>query len=385
MKKRISCDAQLLVETQVETAATSTDQGFTVEPDYVKISRSEYEEIKNRVSAIERRISVELQSAGIEEDSDKSVDNAINNVQYVYQKTLVEAEPLSPSTDHIAKRLSRELKIRRSCDQKVHRSPSARKIGSLRRRSREREKQNVDLKRNQSWHVNPSRKDSPRTPVMPSNAALNIRTPPTFTPQNKTIRSSASFHGKLNGTASPSGNWNTVEDLFTHSGSDNGRTPLNKLRSQNAGLVMEKAKFFDGLSETREMRRNRISANRRIGAQRNQTTRLLKVDDNKSNGKKSLSPQKRKSRSPRQNKVEYDTEKENLGVNNVDAGGKLMFSGLKECNRIETLGCNNNIVRGTPTIKRTLCTRSPKQLCKTPRIEAIKGCTPLKAKPVLKM
>lgn len=71
-----------------------------------------------------------------------------------YEKTLEEAEPLSPTTDQLARRFSRDLKIRRSTEQKVFRSPSARKIGSIRRRSRELERQqSVNLHRNQSWHV----------------------------------------------------------------------------------------------------------------------------------------------------------------------------------------------------------------------------------------
>lgn len=381
-KKRTSCDTQLPVKS---TIVEKTDQGFSVEPDYVKISRNEYEEIKNRVSAIEHRISIELQSAGIEEDSDKSVDHAISTVQYVYQKTLVEAEPLSPSTDHIARRLSKELKIRRSCDQKVHRSPSARKIGSLRRRSREREKQNIELKRNQSWHI--PLKDSPKTPVMLSSTTFKIKSPYTFSPENKNSRR-ASFHGtpiKLNCTISPNTNWKVSDDFSSNSGmsivsSNSTRTPLDKLRTQNAGLVMEKAKFFDGLSETREMRRNnKATGNRKIGTQRNQPSRLLKVED-KSNEKKSLSPQTRKSRSPRQ-KIQCSTGKENIGVRidvacNVE---KLQLNGLKECNRIESLSGTNINVRNTPTIKRALCTKSPKQLCKTPRIESVKRGTPLKA------
>lgn len=55
----------------------------------------------------------------------------------------------SPSTEHLANCLSRGLKIRRSAEQKVFRSPSARKIGNIRRRSQE----NVRLSRNKSWHL----------------------------------------------------------------------------------------------------------------------------------------------------------------------------------------------------------------------------------------
>ncbi|KAK5647345.1 hypothetical protein RI129_002237 [Pyrocoelia pectoralis] len=108
------------------------------EADYVKISRTEYEDIQNRVSAIEQRISLEL-------------DSAVETVQTVYESTLYKAEHLSPTDDHLARRLSKELKIRRSIDQ---RSPSARKIGTLRRRSRDLERQNNNrLCRNQSLQL----------------------------------------------------------------------------------------------------------------------------------------------------------------------------------------------------------------------------------------
>lgn len=133
------------------------EENHIPELDYVKISRTEYEEIKNRVSAIEQRISLELDhfshENSAEQQSSSDSDDVIVKVQTAYEKTLVEAEPLSPTTDQLARRLSKELKIRRSYEQKVVRSPSARKIGSLRRRSRELERQNAKIQRNQSWHV----------------------------------------------------------------------------------------------------------------------------------------------------------------------------------------------------------------------------------------
>ncbi|XP_056639254.1 uncharacterized protein LOC130446807 [Diorhabda sublineata] len=97
---------------------------------YVRVPKVEYEAIKNRVSAIEKRLSLELESAA------KRESNVIQDIQTKYEKTLGNSEPLSPGTDQLAKRLSRELRIR-NCDQKMIRSPSARKIGNIRRRSRE--------------------------------------------------------------------------------------------------------------------------------------------------------------------------------------------------------------------------------------------------------
>lgn len=105
--------------------------------EYVKIPKSEYEEIKSRVSAIETCISQEFKSITAE-PTDLLTSNPISNVQSEYEKTLEEASIESTaSTDQLAKRLSRELKIRRSAEHKVIRSPSARRIGTIRRRSQE--------------------------------------------------------------------------------------------------------------------------------------------------------------------------------------------------------------------------------------------------------
>lgn len=120
--------------------------------------QSEYEEIKDRVTAIETRISKEfnkIQSSLLNNSLD-SVDiadqlNGPAKVLEKFEKTLEETEMMNstPSTEQLAKHLSRGLKIRRSAEHKVIRSPSARKIGSIRRRSQE----NVRLTRNRTWHL----------------------------------------------------------------------------------------------------------------------------------------------------------------------------------------------------------------------------------------
>lgn len=120
--------------------------------------QSEYDEIKDRVTAIETRISKEfnkIQSSMLNNSID-SVDiadhlNGPEKVLEKFSKTLEETESMNstPSTEQLAKHLSRGLKIRRSAEHKVIRSPSARKIGSIRRRSQE----NVRLTRNRSWHL----------------------------------------------------------------------------------------------------------------------------------------------------------------------------------------------------------------------------------------
>ncbi|XP_046627045.1 uncharacterized protein LOC124308401 isoform X1 [Neodiprion virginianus] len=113
------------------------DQMVKGNEEYVTIPKSEYEEIKNRVSAIESRISQEFCCISTSAGQSLSQTSA-SKVQSEYEKTLEEASIGSTVTaDQLAKRLSRELKIRRSAEHKIIRSPSARKIGNLRRRSQE--------------------------------------------------------------------------------------------------------------------------------------------------------------------------------------------------------------------------------------------------------
>lgn len=127
-------------------------EGENVDKDFMKISKSEYEAIKERVSAIESRISQEFGNVQSSLMSSPEMETGLENVQDKYKKTLEETGSMShfSSTDQLAKRLSRDLKIRRSAEHKIIRSPSARKIGTMRRRSRENA---TRLSRNQSWHV----------------------------------------------------------------------------------------------------------------------------------------------------------------------------------------------------------------------------------------
>lgn len=112
--------------------------------DYVRISKQEYEEIKSRVSAIENRLSREFT------DVIPRVQ-PLQQVQNVYEQTLEEVAMLNcPNSDHLARRLSKELKIRPNEEAKIIRSPSARKIGSIRRRSRE---NLTKIVRHKSWNI----------------------------------------------------------------------------------------------------------------------------------------------------------------------------------------------------------------------------------------
>ncbi|XP_076284289.1 uncharacterized protein LOC143210901 isoform X2 [Lasioglossum baleicum] len=120
--------------------------------EYVTIPKSEYEDIKNRVSAIESRLSQEFACVENEENVSLSPPS-VKKVQTAYEKTLEEASIESTaSTDYLARKLGKELKIRRSGEHKIIRSPSARKIGNLRRRSQERS-MSKRVRRTASWHI----------------------------------------------------------------------------------------------------------------------------------------------------------------------------------------------------------------------------------------
>ncbi|XP_015120678.1 uncharacterized protein LOC107043627 [Diachasma alloeum] len=126
--------------------------------EYVKIPKKEYEEIKNRVSAIETRIDQELETI------DSFCMDSASEVQSKYERTLGEASigSITPA-DQLARRLGKELKIRKPSEGKVIRSPSARKIGNIRRRSQEKPASKRRVSRSASWHIS----EQP-TPLAPS-------------------------------------------------------------------------------------------------------------------------------------------------------------------------------------------------------------------------
>lgn len=134
MKRRLTVNN---FETYSHVQVTSVDNQTE---EYVTIPKSEYEEIKNRVLAIESRLSQEFKciNNGNGEENDDLLLHSVKKVQTAYERTLEEASIESTvTTDYLAKKLGKELKIRRSDEHKIIRSPSARKIGSLRRRSQE--------------------------------------------------------------------------------------------------------------------------------------------------------------------------------------------------------------------------------------------------------
>ncbi|CAH1992424.1 unnamed protein product [Acanthoscelides obtectus] len=169
-----------------------TNKIVNTTPDYVKVPKTEYEEIKNRVSEIEKRLSKELDTVSKSTIIHNKV-NIINDIQSAYEKTLNVVQDLSPGTDQLARRLSKELRIRTS-DQKTIRSPSARKIGNIRRRSKEFEKPSASsygssnsllnsdpsksAKRSQSLkRASPLTSHLPRSISSPKDGSYKIQTP----------------------------------------------------------------------------------------------------------------------------------------------------------------------------------------------------------------
>jgi hypothetical protein len=144
---------------QIAIVEEEKRERMTDDEEYVKIPKSEFEAFKERVSAIETRISQEFNSVKLDsikgDFNDSPLLNGPEKVGEKFQKTLQEVESIEnfgSVDDQLSKRLSRELKIRRSVESRVMRSPSARKIGSIRRRSKEGQR----LSRNQSWHLGTS-------------------------------------------------------------------------------------------------------------------------------------------------------------------------------------------------------------------------------------
>lgn len=153
--------------------------------EYVRVPKSEYEAFKTRLHSIETKITHEFNSVKlnvVKAELKKKKFNGPEEVESKFHETLQEVEKIEDSerkTEQLAKRLSRELKIRPQLENPVIRSPSARKIGSLRRR----QEKNTRLSRNQSWHLGPS--------------ALNLKA--NESPEkNKTLTSSLSFYPKPN-------------------------------------------------------------------------------------------------------------------------------------------------------------------------------------------
>lgn len=287
------------------TATPNNLDTTSISEDYVRISRSEYEDIKNRVSNIESRISSEFENiigvsmSDLEMTPNKPAVDSLKTVQSVYERTLESAEKLNGSaSDELARRLGKELKIRDSLEKKVMRSPSARKIGSLRRRSKENIpliKRNLSLNVPDRWNshkfypLNGLRRGKPNTVFngLPEPAvAVTDKTEgqlknftkqlqsETFEPSDFDLssfgvltrsqaRRASSFHGcdlskgpskvlshlENNNQPMEATSWKSADDFLKEEKFEDkpvtGRPSLAKIRSQNAGMVLAKAKLFN--------------------------------------------------------------------------------------------------------------------------------------------
>ncbi|XP_045483068.1 rho GTPase-activating protein gacN-like [Harmonia axyridis] len=410
------------------SASSVVKMDDVAEDSFVKISKVEYEQIKNRVSEIERRISLEMDNVQSEmEEVNENCDNNIDPVKHVqtaYEQTLVQSEPLSPTTDHLARRLSRELKIRRSSDHVVIRSPSARKIGTLKRRSRELERQNGKLLRNQSWHVSKEAITIPRVQLRPrrasssqsnftcgqSDAGISHVSTPNLS--DRVLRSSVIKNTSISSVDTPAKNpsqsvisyntpsattssdhWTSAEKYFSNLQTPcptvdppNSRPSVAKLRSQNAGMVLAKARLFDNLVDTdnsnvsdkstksiSKVKTHKIGSVRQLDAKSGQRIKSLRAEEKKVT---------RKTSSPRRNRLNLSQKQKLQAVRQLVEGHRNRRLNDTIVEQKCPLVIDKNLMspikytpHRSPVIKKSLITRSPKRLCRTPHLDK---STPLK-------
>ncbi|CAB3249310.1 unnamed protein product [Arctia plantaginis] len=420
--------------------------------DYVRISKQEYEEIKSRVSAIENRLSREFT------DVIPRVQ-PLQQVQDVYEQTLEEVAMLNcPTSDHLARRLSKELKIRPNEEAKIIRSPSARKIGSIRRRSKE----NITkIVRHKSWNVSSKSQSSQNTdrfyPYMgmnrrertstakpnsevqklqasvgpewdtsasetstnnisdsshkyqlrkrmsfipdhstekpisriPARRSLNITINNSWdnTASENSMNHTLNSTGKSNNTESAScyqnirngstnirkpspQKWRSAAAFFMNktgeveSTSQTGRPSVNKLRRQNAGAVLAKAKLFESSSDKSSDRNDKIS--------HTGFARRPRISNQQNKPQKNVSHAKPKVHA-------NDIVSHNIPVRvarNVDVASNVPSKSyhLSTPSRVDVESWRN-MRKTTPPIKNVV---SPQNVIKTPQIPVLKKslCTP---------
>lgn len=453
----VSSDSNNLVKTDSADEirslnVNSNNESHQPSEEYVRVPKSEYEAIKARVSKIESRLSHEFENMDGVSISDAEITpdkfpvntiSAADQVQNVYKKTLRESDKFSnSSTEELAKLLSQELNIRCNPENKIIRSPSARKIGSIRRRSKENNVNiNVDpcsfISSDGScslmFHPNKSlRRGKPNTVCTglphpnfkPGSMCIhNLSSQSNGTePENdkeqfgiltrSQARRASSFHGiseqqqRLNQSKYiPDGkkiDWISCDKYFKdekvseNDAEDNRRESIAKLRCQNAGMVLAKAKLFDKMGDksiSSKVNRN-VSKTFRHNSVKTRSSMRRKHSDkkNQENSLKSVNLKHEFNNSPssrmkniKQNNVDKITcvvqnknahrtiddhplqkhkskyGKENLFLQDEFAQTELITntvgtitSPLKDSNR-------------TPTIKRSLTDKLPAQLKRTPK------------------
>lgn len=133
------CDAETVAKDS-KKLLTPSPVRHVEEEDYVAMHQH-YEELKIHVTSLEKEVvQKNLQSLSPDLDAKGQKVFLALEVQDQYEKTLEESDKLlleRSASEELARQLSRGLRIRKSAEQRVIRSPSARKIGAIRRRSRE--------------------------------------------------------------------------------------------------------------------------------------------------------------------------------------------------------------------------------------------------------
>ncbi|XP_012164348.2 uncharacterized protein LOC100650641 isoform X1 [Bombus terrestris] len=493
------------LETYSHVQVTSVDNQSE---EYVTIPKSEYEEIKNRVLAIESRLSQEFKciNNGNGEENDDLLLHSVKKVQTAYERTLEEASIESTvTTDYLAKKLGKELKIRRSDEHKIIRSPSARKIGSLRRRSQEKVI-SKRVRRTASWHIsrgsdlqsqsdqdlsnayshnektfslNYTKDDADLRPISTSlwekgdNIILNnvcdeFKNSNVYTKKHNqnsfqsmkdrtitTVRRVSSFHGdELTNTATYSDSkveklkkTNSQQNMILNStpvgklipkseekkkaviswkdadgyfGSTNqtkspitqtGRASIAKLRTQNAGMVLAKAKLFDEC--TAKVHSQNTTINKKNGllsteddqcmndikqnCERTESCRKSNKNVKSRNSKLILKHSPSRTMMETENK-EKDIEmcyciskdfmtcntathqKENKAVKTSPSMQNVPVDMISQNSRLSIYKVDNNVLCKTPHIKKPLTVKTPKSgkaLVRRPLVDSRR--TPLKA------
>lgn len=226
--------------------------------DVVTIPRKEYEDMVIRVTCMEKLLQDQCEDDGgvMKSDIDSenlaeqlgnglrirwstemrqtpvlnSEQNTATAVQAAFERTVEQAEQLAPQ-------LRKDVRLRWSSEHRVARSPSERKIGSIRRRSRELARSNsADAKTSLQRGRPNTRQTGLRSPRERSDPHRVAR-PNASDPKDEQWKPASAV------LASPS-----LANRLR--GSPRKRDSINCLRRNNLGMVHAKAKFFDSLNHS---------------------------------------------------------------------------------------------------------------------------------------
>ncbi|KAK6638874.1 hypothetical protein RUM43_007144 [Polyplax serrata] len=363
-EKRKSLSVLQITEEENVSQDVTSEKGVVrlSDSELITVHKSEYEDIKNRVSALEE---------------DLELLTSVHSVQYAYEKAKQESERLNEtSSDQLAKILKKELRIRTSSENQVVRSPSARRIGSCKRRSRELVQRNSDPRSN-------LKRGRPNTVLTglpsPRLRTMSNENTPVPVAKQSLIKRSATFR-------SDKEEWESGETFFAKehllrkiSPTSQRRPSLAEIRYQNAGMVLEKAKLFNSLTETKEVA---LKIPRRQSIRLENLRRLNEADKRMLTRTRSLGSEKKAKSSPlaiTENTVVHTKgSKDQREV--IHSHQEVL---TPKSHRFHTPIHTGR--RDTPSIKKSLVTRSPRNFAKTPgsqvRSTVRTRATPLKVLP----